>query len=151
MMTGACGSPFDGHGRGHHRSRVGVMVAAACLPGALVVIGGLRPSAAGPDLCFLHRTTGMWCPLCGGTRATRALLHGNLTEAIGYNPFALGFEVLAVLLVVRWLVSRRAGGTRPFVSAHEAVALFAVAAVFAVVRNLPGMWVYLGPLLGPPG
>ena len=59
--------------------------------------------------------------------------------------------MLAVLLVVRWLVSRRAGGTRPFVSAHEAVALFAVAAVFAVVRNLPGMWVYLGPLLGPAG
>ena len=151
-MTGACGSASpDRPGRGHHRSRVDVMVAAACLPGALVVLSGLRPSAAGPDLCLLHCTTGMWCPLCGGTRATRALLHGNLTEAIGYNPFALGFEVLVVLLVVRWLVSRRAGGTRPFVSAHEAVALFAVAAVFAVVRNLPGMWVYLGPLLGPAG
>ena len=40
---------------------------------------------------------------------------------------------------------------RSFLSAHEAVALFAAAAVFAVVRNLPGMWVYLGPLLGPAG
>lgn len=151
-MTGACGSASpDRPGRGHHRSRVDVMVAAAGLPGALVVLSGLRPSAAGPDLCLLHRTTGMWCPLCGGTRATRALLHGNLTEAIGYNPFALGFEVLVVLLVVRWLVSRRAGGTRSFLSVHEAVALFAAAAVFAVVRNLPGMWVYLGPLLGPAG
>ena len=36
-------------------------------------------------------------------------------------------------------------------SAYEAVTLFALAGVFAVVRNMPGMWVYLGPLLGPSG
>lgn len=29
--------------------------------------------------------------------------------------------------------------------------LFTLAGVFAIVRNLPGMWVYLGPLLGPSG
>jgi hypothetical protein avisC_09271 len=74
-----------------------------------------------------------------------------MTEAIGYNPFALVVEALAVLLVLRWLTNRRAGSNRPFISAYEAVVLFVLAGVFAIVRNLPGMWVYLGPLLGPSG
>ena len=141
----------DGHGCGYRRLRLGVLVAAACAPGMLLVLNGLRLSATSPDLCPVHRITGMWCPLCGGTRATRALLHGSLTEAIGYNPFALVVEALAVLLVLRWLTNRRAGSNRPFISAYEAVVLFVLAGVFAIVRNLPGMWVYLGPLLGPSG
>ena len=141
----------DGRSRGHRRLRVGALVAVACAPGMLLVLNGLRSSATSSDLCLVHRATGMWCPLCGGTRATRALLHGNLTEAIGYNPFALVVEALAVLLVLRWLVNWRAGSGRPFISAHEAVMLFTLAGVFAIVRNLSGMWVYLGPLLGPSG
>lgn len=141
----------DGHGCGYRRFRVGALVAVACLPGALILLNSLRASVAGQDLCLVHRATGMWCPLCGGTRATRALLHGSLTEAIGYNPFALVVEALAVLLVLRWLINRRAGSSRPFISAYEAVVLFTLAGVFAIVRNLPGMWVYLGPLLGPSG
>ena len=97
----------DGPGCGHRRLRLGVLVAAACAPGMLLVLNGLRLSATSPDLCPVHRITGMWCPLCGGTRATRALLHGSLTEAIGYNPFALVVEALAVLLVLRWLTKQK--------------------------------------------
>lgn len=145
------GADMSPAGRRRDHLLTGAATAAACLPGALVVLNVLSGSAAGPDLCLLHRTTGMWCPLCGGTRATGALLHGNLAEAVGYNPFALGLEVLAVLLVLRWLVTRRTGSVRPLVSAHEAAVVLVIAVVFAVVRNLPGMWVYLGPLLGPAG
>ena len=126
----------DGPGCGHRRLRLGVLVAAACAPGMLLVLNGLRLSATSPDLCPVHRITGTWGPLCGGTR---------------YNPFALVVEALAVLLVLRWLTNRRAGSNRPFISAYEAVVLFVLAGVFAIVRNLPGMWVYLGPLLGPSG
>ena len=108
----------DGPGCGHRRLRLGVLVAAACAPGMLLVLNGLRLSATSPDLCPVHRITGMWCP---------------------------------VLLVLRWLTNRRAGSNRPFISAYEAVVLFVLAGVFAIVRNLPGMWVYLGPLLGPSG
>lgn len=145
------GADMSPAGRRRDHLLTGAATAAACLPGALVVLNVLSGSAAGPDLCLLHRTTGMWCPLCGGTRATGALLHGNLAEAVGYNPFALGLEVLAVLLVLRWLVTRRTGNVRPLVSAHEAAVVLVIAVLFALVRNLPGMWVYLGPLLGPAG
>jgi len=65
------------------------------LPGGLIVLRALtlpRNSPGLPDLCPLHRTTGLWCPLCGGTRATRELMHGDLWAAMGYNPFALVLE-----------------------------------------------------------
>lgn len=140
-----------GHGR---RIGLGLLMVLSALPGGLIVLRALtlpRSSPGLPDLCPLHRTTGLWCPLCGGTRATRELIHGDLWAAMGYNPFALALEAVAVVLVARWLLASARGLRRPLVTGGEGI-LFGVAlAVFAVVRNLPGMWVYLGPLLGPPG
>ena len=140
-----------GHGR---RIGLGLLMVLPSLPGGLIVLRALtlpRNSPGLPDLCPLHRTTGLWCPLCGGTRATRELMHGDLWAAMGYNPFALVLEALVVLLVLRWLLAYARGLRRPLVTGGEGILLGVALAVFAVVRNLPGMWVYLGPLLGPPG
>ena len=132
-----------GHGR---RIGLGLLVVLPSLPGGLP-----RNSPGLPDLCPLHRTTGLWCPLCGGTRATRELMHGDLWAAMGYNPFALVLEVVVMVLVARWLLAWLRGRRRPLVTGREGILLGVALAVFAVVRNLPGMWVYFGPLLGPPG
>ena len=144
----------DGRAGAGMRVGLGLLMVLSALPGGLVVLRALtlpRSSPGLPDLCPLHRTTGLWCPLCGGTRATRELIHGDLWAAMGYNPFALALEAVAVVLVARWLLASARGLRRPLVTGGEGI-LFGVAlAVFAVVRNLPGMWVYLGPLLGPPG
>lgn len=144
----------DGRAGTGMRVGLGLLMVLSALPGGLIVLRALtlpRSSPGLPDLCPLHRTTGLWCPLCGGTRATRELIHGDLWAAMGYNPFALALEAVAVLLVARWLLASARGLRRPLVTGGEGI-LFGVAlAVFAVVRNLPGMWVYLGPLLGPPG
>jgi len=78
-------------------------------------------------------------------------MHGDLWAAMGYNPFALVLEAAVVLLVVRWLLATARGRRQPLVTGGEGILLGVALAVFAVVRNLPGMWVYLGPLLGPPG
>ena len=140
-----------GHGR---RIGLGLLMVLPSLPGGLIVLRALtlpRNSPGLPDLCPLHRTTGLWCPLCGGTRATRELIHGDLRAAMGYNPFALVLEAVVVLLVARWLLASARGLRRPLVTGREGILLGAALVVFAVVRNLPGMWVYLGPLLGPPG
>ena len=136
--------------------RIGLelLMVLSTLPGGLIVLRALtlpRSSPGLPDLCPLHRTTGLWCPLCGGTRATRELIHGDLRAAMGYNPFALVLEAVVVLLVARWLLASARGLRRPLVTGREGILLGAALVVFAVVRNLPGMWVYLGPLLGPPG
>ena len=140
-----------GHGR---RIGLGLLMVLPSLPGGLIVLRALtlpRNSPGLPDLCPLHRTTGLWCPLCGGTRATRELMHGDLGAAMGYNPFALVLEAVVIVLVARWLLASARGLRRPLVTGGEGILLGAALAVFAVVRNLPGMWVYLGPLLGPPG
>ena len=140
-----------GHGR---RIGLGLLMVLPSLPGGLIVLRALtlpRSAPRLPDLCPLHRTTGLWCPLCGGTRATRELMHGDLWAALGYNPFALALEAVVVLLVARWLLAWLRGQRRPLVTGREGILLGVALAVFAVVRNLPGMWVYLGPLLGPPG
>lgn len=140
-----------GHGR---RIGLGLLMVLPSLPGGLIVLRALtlpRNSPGLPDLCPLHRTTGLWCPLCGGTRATRELMHGDLGAAMGYNPFALVLEVVVMVLVARWLFAWLRGRRRPLVTGREGILLGVALAVFAVVRNLPGMWVYFGPLLGPPG
>lgn len=140
-----------GHGR---RIGLGLLMVLPSLPGGLIVLRALtlpRNSPGLPDLCPLHRITGLWCPLCGGTRATRELMHGDLWAAMGYNPFALVLEVVVMVLVARWLLAWLRGQRRPLVTGREGTLLGVALAVFAVVRNLPGMWVYFGPLLGPPG
>ena len=140
-----------GHGR---RIGLGLLMVLPSLPGGLIVLRALtlpRNSPGLPDLCPLHRTTGLWCPLCGGTRATRELMHGDLGAAMGYNPFALVLEAAVIVLVARWLLAWLRGQRRPLVTGREGILLGVALAVFAVVRNLPGMWVYFGPLLGPPG
>lgn len=46
--------------------------------------------------CLFHFLTGFYCPGCGGTRAVRLLLEGNLAGSFCYHPFVL-YMVLAVL------------------------------------------------------
>lgn len=124
------------------------------LPGAALIGGGVlfpRAFSAAPEMCLMHRSTGLWCPLCGGTRATAALIHGDLPTALGYNPFALAIEIVALLVVLRWLLRRTRGAQGAFLTGWEATGLLVSMGAFFVVRNLPGMWVHMGPLLGPPG
>lgn len=52
--------------------------------------------------CAFHSVTGLYCPGCGGTRAVRALLRGDIWQSfINYPPFIYGFVVYAVYMV-RW-------------------------------------------------
>jgi len=128
------------------------VVAVSFLPGAVPVVATLlRGPGTGVDLCVMHRVSGLWCPLCGGTRALRSLLHGDVMTSLGYNPFAPVVLALALAVALRWLLRRRAGVLQPLLTGREMAAGMCLAGAFGVLRNLPGMWTYLGPLLGPPG
>lgn len=143
-----------GTGRAWRSSYLGLAGVILTTPSVVLIGGGVlfpRTFSVVPDLCLMHRTTGLWCPLCGGTRATAALVHGDLATALGYNPFALAVEAVAVMVVLRWLLRRLQGRQHHFLTGWEAGGLVVALGVFFIVRNLPGMWVHMGPLLGPPG
>ena len=46
----------------------------------------LRDVAPDITLCGVKKLTGLPCPFCGGVRATAALGHGSLAEALAWNP-----------------------------------------------------------------
>jgi Protein of unknown function (DUF2752) len=93
--------------------------------------------------CPLHALTGLWCPLCGGTRTARALAHGDLAGAAGSNLLVLVAAPVVAVLWVRWVLRRRHDPDARLVDpSPRLLAVAAVALVgFAVVRNLPaGSW-----------
>jgi hypothetical protein len=49
--------------------------------------------------CFMREAMGIPCPGCGGTRAFRALVSGDLREAFHFNPLATIGMFLSLIAV----------------------------------------------------
>ncbi len=75
--------------------RTGTLVLSSHLPGAYLIVLRAPDSAAAlgaSDLCPLHRTTGLWCPLVLKYPGDSGGSYGDLWAAMSYNPFALALE-----------------------------------------------------------
>ncbi len=124
----------------HRRHMVGAVAGGV----ALVVVSRVDPSryTLGPP-CPLKVLTGLDCPLCGATRATHQLLRGDLAAALDFNALYVAALPVVAALALFWVLR----GRRPAWTAPSWVtwAVVAVAALFAVVRNLPfAPFSYLG-------
>jgi hypothetical protein len=112
----------------------------------LVAVAGLslvNPNTTHLPLCPLHAMTGLWCPLCGSTRAGYALLHGQFGTALADNALLVGALPLLVLL---WAWRTLHGGTGRLLPSWWYWPAVAIGLAFGVLRNLPaGSW------LAPPG
>lgn len=87
--------------------------------------------------CVFSRATHLYCPGCGGTRAVRALLRGDLLTSLRSNPIVLWMLVVGVWLQVRgWGAVIRRAPERMRVSAWMWVGLVVLAIGLFVVRNL---------------
>jgi Protein of unknown function (DUF2752) len=129
-----------------------VLVAAAAvgLPTAATVLHLFPPeqTAGLYPPCFFYLLTGLHCPGCGATRCVDALVHGDLPQALAYNPLlilALPLIAVGVLHMVYGLwTGRRLGVLK--VPLWLVYALPWVLVAFWVLRNID---VYPLTLLAP--
>ena len=117
---------------------------AAVAAGAVVAVGAaVTAGRVGVPLtppCPLHALTGLWCPLCGGTRAVQALASGDVPAAAGANVLVLLAVPLLLLAWGRWTALRASGRPVPMpaLSSRSLAVISAVLVAFMVLRNLPG-------------
>jgi hypothetical protein len=97
--------------------------------------------------CALLALTGLYCPGCGGLRATHALLHGDLQKAIALNPLVAVLPPIALMIAAAWAIDRNPRRVmRFFTSLRWYVTLPVFVLLFGLLRNLP---VYPFTLLAP--
>lgn len=103
--------------------------------------------------CMMHKMTGLHCPGCGSTRATYALLHGDLPGAMKKNIiFVIALPFLgwwAASNTWRWIRGRPPGPATPAritFQLHLSWVVIVVVLSFAVLRNLPwAPFIWLAP------
>ena len=115
---------------------------AAAAPGcaALAVVSIMDPSerTLAPP-CPMRALTGLDCPLCGATRATHALVRGDLLTALDFNALYVVTLPLVLLAIGWWIVRGRTPAA--LVPAAVRWAMLGVAVAFMVARNLPAFTV----------
>lgn len=62
--------------------------------------------------CLFRLVTGLYCPGCGGTRAVKAFLRGNLLLSFQYHPLIVYMAAVAVLQVGSFLLAKAAKNPR---------------------------------------
>jgi len=119
----------------------GLALAAAVM---LAVVDPHQPGRYPP--CPWHALTGLWCPACGGLRATHDLATGEPVAAVASNALVVALVPVVGVLWWGWLRQRWRGESTapPTLSARATVVLVVVAAVFTIARNLPA-----GAVLAP--
>ena len=77
--------------------------------GVLLYAGGVaflflagRHASTNLAPCLLYQTTGVSCPLCGGTTASYLLATGHFLEAFLTNPLVTVVLPLALLWLILW-------------------------------------------------
>ena len=109
---------------GNRRSWVWWLLAVVLVACALAFYYFINPSSAlWFPRCPIKFLTGFSCPGCGGQRATHALLHGNVGEALSYNYFYIIAIPFVIALCVSFVLKKLHKGKR-FVSLVSSQPIF---------------------------
>ena len=57
--------------------------------------------------CYFLRTTGYYCPGCGGTRAVISILNGRFIKAFMYNPGVVSLALIIVLAILEKITDKK--------------------------------------------
>ncbi len=72
------------------------------LSAIIIYIAGIKNEIS---FCVFKNITGIPCPSCGLTRSVISLLHGNIIQAVLYNPFFfIGFLLLILFTIAGILI-----------------------------------------------
>ena len=117
-----------------------ILVAAVVLPAGAAVLYTFPPGETWfyPP-CLWHALTGLHCPGCGATRCAYSLVHGDVLQALAYNPLlvaALPFLAAGGTQVAwtQWTGRRLYLPRMPAWAIH--LILWTIVA-FGVLRNVP--------------
>lgn len=90
-------------------------------------------------ICPFYYLTGLYCPGCGTTRGLHELLHGNLLQAIDFNPLmVVTLPIIGYVFASASLAAIRGRGLpKVFVSPTIIKAIFVIVAAFWITRNIP--------------
>jgi hypothetical protein len=121
-----------------------VTVGATALAGC-VAVGMSEDGASYLPGCPFRAATGLDCPGCGMTRATRQLVRLHPGAAADFNVLLVASLPVVAYLYLSWLVRSSTGRALPLprVGARGGAVLVGLVVVFSVVRNLPvgpGRW-----------
>ena len=97
--------------------------------------------------CALLTLAGLYCPGCGGLRATHALLHGDLQKAMTLNPLVALLPPIALAIAAAWAIDRNPRRVLAWLMRVRWYwTLPALILLFGLLRNLP-IWPFT--LLAP--
>ena len=95
------------------RIGAGAAFAASSLGLLAIVLFRLQFLVGGGTTCPFKLATGLRCPLCGMTRASFKMLHGDLAGALHLHPLAPLLFLLVVGGVMAWLLLVATGRPSP--------------------------------------
>jgi hypothetical protein len=89
------------------RKKLYFILIIACLAGYVWLYFNLTENLTGNTneigVCLIKHVTNIPCPSCGSTRSVLSLFHGNLKQAIYWNPIGI-LLVLIMIIVPIWII-----------------------------------------------
>lgn len=73
--------------------------------------------------CMFQTVTGLYCPGCGGTRAVRYLLTGQIGKSLQYHPLVFYTAVVVLAEAGSAVIARKTGKPERYLG-HEKLLLY---------------------------
>lgn len=87
--------------------------------------------------CIFQAVTGLYCPGCGGTRAVKYLLTGQVMKSLQYHPLVLYTALVVALEGISAMIAKKTGKPEYYLGHEKAFIYFGVGIILVnwIVKN----------------